>query len=654
MSFNIMDMVKGQISDQLIGQIGGLLGESPDKARNAIDSAVPTLLAGIGESAQNANGADTLFNLVNRQDDNIVDNIGAMIGSNQSSELIESGTRGLGSMLGNKGVTSMISGLSGHTGLGKGSAGSLLGMLTPMVMGQLKRKAGSDGLNASGLASMLKSQGSNISASMPAGMLKQLEAAGFGESDVSMGAPTGGGYSTAGVTAGVAAAGAGVAAAAGSVSRGAGNVASGAADAARGAASSVSHTASNVAGSAAGAAGSAARGVSGAASGAVDAGRNAADAAGRGVSHVAGSAADAAGNAGRTVSGAAGSAVDATRSAASGAVDATRGAAGSAANAAGNAGRAVTGAASGAVSGAADATRSAASGAADTARNAASSVGNVADRATDTARNAASSAGRAVDRGVDAAGNKVGGAVDSTRQAASNTTRSVKDTTHSATRDANTRVDSARGSIEAPRKSGGFWKWLIPLLIAAAAWFGFKQMGTKDVDVSGTVGDVTESATGVAGDAVDATKDAAAGAVDATKDATAGAVDATKDAAAGAVDATQDAATSAVDATSGAVTMPSMEMPEMPGLPEGMSEELSGAFSGATTALGSITDVDSAKAALPSLDGLTGIMDKVPEAARGPLSGMVGNLTPMLDKASAIPGVGDVLAPALEKLKGFM
>jgi len=137
MSFNIMDMVKGQISDQLIGQIGGLLGESPDKARNAIDSAVPTLLAGIGESAQDPNGADVLFNLVNRQDETVVENLGAMIGSNQSSELIESGTRGLGSLIGSGGVTSMIDGLSSHTGLGKGSAGSMLGIMTPMIVGQL-------------------------------------------------------------------------------------------------------------------------------------------------------------------------------------------------------------------------------------------------------------------------------------------------------------------------------------------------------------------------------------------------------------------------------------------------------------------------------------------------------------------------------------
>ncbi len=102
------------------------------------------------------------------------------------------------------------------------------------------------------------------------------------------------------------------------------------------------------------------------------------------------------------------------------------------------------------------------------------------------------------------------------------------------------------------------------------------------------------------------------------------------------------------------VEMPSIEMPDMPGLPDGMKGELSEAFSGATSAAGSITDVDSAKAALPKFDGLTAVLDKVPEGSRGPLSGLLGNLTPLLEKASAIPGVGAILEPIMEKLKSFM
>ena len=487
MSFNIIDMVKGQISDQLVGQIGGLLGESPDKAKNAIDSAVPTLLAGIGESAQDPNGADTLLNLVNRQDDSVVDGIGSMIGSNQSSELIESGTRGLGSMLGSNGVSSMINGLSGHTGLGKGSAGSMLGMLTPMIFGQLKRKASADGLNASGLASMLKGQGSNISAAMPSGMMKHLETAGFGESRHISG--SGGGFSGGKVAAGAAAATAGVAGVAATAGRGVGNAASSAAGAAGNVASSARDTASgavrgvsNTASGAAGAAASAGRGVSNAAGGAVDAAKGAAGSVSRGVSNTAGGAVDAAkgaaGSVGRGVSNTAGGAVDAAKGAAGSVGRGVGNAADAAGNAAGNAGRAVSGAAS---------------GAAGATRNAAGSVG----------------------RGVDAAGNKVGGAVDSTRNAARSATDTTRTTTQSTTRD--TSVGTTSTHHEAPRKKGGIWKWLLPIALAVLAWFGFKQLGNKEamVDPGAAVSETAGDIGGQIGDFFGSTTETLSGVTDA-------------------------------------------------------------------------------------------------------------------------------------------
>ncbi len=91
-------------------------------------------------------------------------------------------------------------------------------------------------------------------------------------------------------------------------------------------------------------------------------------------------------------------------------------------------------------------------------------------------------------------------------------------------------------------------------------------------------------------------------------------------------------------------------------------------FSSATETVSGITDVDSATAAIPSfeditgkVDGLSGLWDKVPEAGRGPLSGIVnegiGNLTPAIEKVNEIPGVSGVLGPItstlLEKLQAF-
>jgi hypothetical protein len=91
-------------------------------------------------------------------------------------------------------------------------------------------------------------------------------------------------------------------------------------------------------------------------------------------------------------------------------------------------------------------------------------------------------------------------------------------------------------------------------------------------------------------------------------------------------------------------------------------------FSTATETVSGITDVDSATAALPSfesitgeVDGLSGLWDKVPEAGRGQLGGLVSegisSLTPALEKVNELPGVSGVIGPVtdtlLEKLQAF-
>ena len=109
-------------------------------------------------------------------------------------------------------------------------------------------------------------------------------------------------------------------------------------------------------------------------------------------------------------------------------------------------------------------------------------------------------------RGVDAAGNKVGGAVDSTRQAAGNAAGSVGRTASGATGAARSttghQASGSRDMHETPKSGGGFWKWLLPLALAVLAWFGFKQLGGEkeamDADVAGAASGVAESASGAA------------------------------------------------------------------------------------------------------------------------------------------------------------
>ena len=89
-----------------------------------------------------------------------------------------------------------------------------------------------------------------------------------------------------------------------------------------------------------------------------------------------------------------------------------------------------------------------------------------------------------------------------------------------------------------------------------------------------------------------------------------------------------------------------------------ISGGLDGVFGSASEALSEITDLESAKNAIPSLQeaagslgSLSAVMARLPEAAKGPLGSIVQNgigmLQPLVDKISAIPGVGAIIEPVV-------
>ncbi len=207
----------------------------------------------------------------------------------------------------------------------------------------------------------------------------------------------------------------------------------------------------------------------------------------------------------------------------------------------------------------------------------------------------------------DTASSTISSAVGGAGTAASNTLGNIKDTAEST-------VSEVRDSAS----SGGssMLRWLLPLAgVVLLGWLGMKFLaGDKD---------------GVS-DAVDASTNAV------TESAT----------------TATEAATSAVESVSEDVT------DSLTGEAAELGDSLTTMFSGATETFGNITDVDSAKAAIPALTDLGGslgetktLFDKVPSAARGPLTSIINTglsaLQPIIDKVMAIPGIGPVLEPVV-------
>lgn len=230
MSFNLVDLVKGQLGGAALGQLGALLGEDSNKTESALGAAIPGLLSGLTSSAK-ADGGASLFNAVKDSDDSLLDNIGGMLTGGNSSSIMSQGSGILGSLLGNGAMGGLASAVAGLSGIGGKSSSGLMGILAPIVLGMIKRKlfggGGGFNQNAGGLLSLLDSQKSNIDSAMPAGFADQLKSSGFMDQIGNLG----GGVADAAGSA-VNAAGDAVSGAAGTVGNVAGDAAAGVGNAA--------------------------------------------------------------------------------------------------------------------------------------------------------------------------------------------------------------------------------------------------------------------------------------------------------------------------------------------------------------------------------------------------------------------------------------
>ena len=182
MSFNLIDLVKDQLGEQVMGQLGGVLGGGAEQNSSAISSAIPGLLSSLTSSGVSSSGAEALLGAVNNQDDGILDNLTDMLGGSGQSSMMDAGSGMLSTLLGGGGIGALVSAIAGFSGLGKGPAKSLLGLLAPVIISVVKRKlmgSGGGGLDVGSLMGMLNGQKDNIAAAMPSGF--NLDASGGAE-----------------------------------------------------------------------------------------------------------------------------------------------------------------------------------------------------------------------------------------------------------------------------------------------------------------------------------------------------------------------------------------------------------------------------------------------------------------------------------------
>lgn len=153
---SIEKMIKQKLTEAVMGQISSKFNLDAGKASGLINMALPMLLGGLGRNAATPEGAQSLEKALSEDHDgSIMDKLQDLLGD-QAKE--EEGDKILGHIFGDK-TANVSQALSGSAGSDNSAASGILKFLAPVVLGQLGLSKAQQGLDASGLASMLGVQG---------------------------------------------------------------------------------------------------------------------------------------------------------------------------------------------------------------------------------------------------------------------------------------------------------------------------------------------------------------------------------------------------------------------------------------------------------------------------------------------------------------
>jgi hypothetical protein len=160
---SLLETLQQRLGGQAVEQISRKIGSDPGTTGNAIDAALPLLLAAVARNASNGAQAQSLNTAVAQDHDgSVLDDVSGYLNRAETGP----GAGILRHVLGGNQPT-VERGLSQTTGLDAGKAGQLLMMLAPLVMGALGRAKQERSLDAGGLSNLLAGERENLNQSAP-------------------------------------------------------------------------------------------------------------------------------------------------------------------------------------------------------------------------------------------------------------------------------------------------------------------------------------------------------------------------------------------------------------------------------------------------------------------------------------------------------
>jgi OOP family OmpA-OmpF porin len=176
---DLFDLLKTQLTETALGALASSLGETPAATRKAVVSgAAPAVLAGVLQNFGGDSGAGRLLEILQagRHDGSLFDNLGGALGGGaQTDTLVNAGKGLLGGLLGDKaGAVGDL--LANFAGVRRSSAGSLLSLAAPLLLGAIGKlgAAAPGGLSAGGVGSLLATAKTALGSEAPPGLAAAL------------------------------------------------------------------------------------------------------------------------------------------------------------------------------------------------------------------------------------------------------------------------------------------------------------------------------------------------------------------------------------------------------------------------------------------------------------------------------------------------
>jgi len=167
---NIVDLISSQLTGDVLGKLGGLVGGTQQQTQSASAAAVPALLQVFGKMVSTQRGADQLARSMGGLDLSMLGNLAGLLGGGNASSLANTGGSILGQLLGGGSNLTRLAGLlASFVGSQPGMMQKLLTYLAPVVLGVVAKQF-TGRPDAAGVQRLFSEQASNISGALPKGL----------------------------------------------------------------------------------------------------------------------------------------------------------------------------------------------------------------------------------------------------------------------------------------------------------------------------------------------------------------------------------------------------------------------------------------------------------------------------------------------------